>query len=68
MIKDTAKFRIEQVKAINFIFFAESPLSLFTRIANTPIIGINSKDDNNIKKKINHYLQSYKMIYYHLYI
>jgi hypothetical protein len=51
IIKDNSKFKIDEVKAINFIFFIESPLSLLTTIANIPIIGIKSKDDNNIKTK-----------------
>ena len=40
---------VDAVKAIHFIFSNESPLSLLTNITKTPITGINSKDDNNIK-------------------
>jgi hypothetical protein len=49
--KDKNKLAIDEVKAINFIFVTESPLSLLTKMANTPIIGIKSKDDNNIYRK-----------------
>ena len=66
MIIDINKFKIEQVKAINFIFFSERPLSLLTKIANTPIIGIKSKDDNNIyKSKRIRTSVSYRIIMYH---
>jgi hypothetical protein len=33
------------------MFDNETPLSLLTKIASTPNIGIKSKDDNNILKK-----------------
>ena len=49
--KDNNKFTIDEVKAIHFMFVAETPLSLLTIIPNTPNIGIKSKDNNNIKKK-----------------
>ena len=51
MTRDINKLITDVVKAINFIFISETPLSLFTSITNTPIMGINSKDDNNINNK-----------------
>ena len=51
IIKDTNKLNIDAVKAINLILVNETPLSLLTNIKNTPIIGIKSKDNNNIIKK-----------------
>jgi hypothetical protein len=42
---------MEVVSPINLIFVCEVPLSLFTNITNTPIMGIKSKDDNNMDKK-----------------
>ena len=50
IIKDTNKFSIDVVKAIIFIFVNETPFSLLTKITNIPIMGIKSKDDNNIYK------------------
>jgi hypothetical protein len=50
MTKDTNKLSMDVVKAINLIVINETPLSLLTKIASTPNMGINSKDDNNIKK------------------
>ena len=62
IINDKKKFNIDAVKAINLIFFNEIALSLLTNITKTPIIGIKSKDDNNIyKQKINKFLLT---IYY----
>lgn len=50
MTRDTNRLSIDVVKAIIFMFSNETPLFLLTSITNTPIIGINSKDDNNIYK------------------
>lgn len=50
IIKDTNKLSIDVVNAIIFIFVNETPFSLLTKITNTPIMGIKSKDDNNIYK------------------
>ena len=42
---------MDVVKAINFAFLIDrTSLSLFINIANIPIIGIISKNDNNIFK------------------
>ena len=49
------KFKIDVVRAMNFMLLNDSPLSLLINIASTPSIGVKSKDDNNIyktKKKI----------------
>ena len=51
MTRDINKLIMEVVKAINLIFISETPLSLFTNITNTPIMGIKSNDDNNMDKK-----------------
>ena len=44
------KFKIDVVKAINFMLANDTPLSLLINIASTPSIGVKSKDDNNIDK------------------
>ena len=44
------KFKIDVVKAMNFMLANDTPLSLLINIASTPSIGVNSKDDNNIDK------------------
>jgi len=44
------KFKIDVVKAINFMLANDTPLSLLMNIASTPSIGVKSKDDNNIDK------------------
>jgi hypothetical protein len=49
------KFKIDVVKAMNFMLANDTPLSLLINIASTPSIGVKSKDDNNMdknKKKI----------------
>ena len=46
------KFKIDVVKAMNFMLANDTPLSLLINIASTPSIGVKSKDDNNIDKKI----------------
>ena len=48
MINEIKKFKVDVVKAINFIFFSETPLSLLIKIASTPTKGVKSKDNNNI--------------------
>ena len=48
------KFKIDVVKAMNFMLANDTPLSLLINIASTPSIGVKSKDDNNMynnKKK-----------------
>lgn len=57
------KFKIDVVKAINFMLANDTPLSLLMNIASTPSIGVKSKDDNNIykTKRINTSI-SYRMI------
>jgi hypothetical protein len=51
------KFKIDVVKAMNFMLANDTPLSLLINIASTPSIGVKSKDDNNMyKKKKNKYL------------
>ena len=44
------KFKIDVVKAINFMLANDTPLSLLINIASTPSIGVKSKDDNNMDK------------------
>ena len=68
IIKDIIKLSIDVLKAIYFIFVNETSLSLLTNITNTPIIGIKSKDDNNIyKTKRTNTSVSHRMIMYHPY-
>lgn len=45
------KFKIDVVKAINFMLAKDTTLSLLKNIASTPSIGVKSKDNNNIYKK-----------------
>lgn len=59
MTKDIKKFKIDVIKAMDFMFADDAPLSLLNNIANTPSIGVKSKNDNNMfKKKI------YKDLYF----
>ena len=44
------KFKIDVVKAMNFMLANDTPLSLLINIASTPSIGVKSKDDNNMDK------------------
>ena len=53
------KFKIDVVKAMNFMLANDTPLSLLINIASTPSIGVKSKDDNNIYKK-----KKYKYLYF----
>ena len=50
IMNEIKKFKIDVVKAMNFMFVNETPLSLLTNIASTPNIGMKSNDDNNIYK------------------
>ena len=50
-MNEIKKFKTDVVKAMNFMFVNETPLSLLTNMARTPNIGMISKDDNNIYKK-----------------
>ena len=50
IIKDTNKFKIDALNAIYLTVSDVSWLSLFKTNVKIPIIGIKSKDDNNIKK------------------
>ena len=45
------KFKLDVIKAIDFMFPNDTPLSLLINIASTPSIGVKSKDDNNMYKK-----------------
>lgn len=57
IIKDIIKLIIDVLNAIYLIFVNETSLSLLSNITNIPIMGIKSKDDNNIyKPKNNQYL------------
>ena len=49
--KEIKKFKIDVIKAINFMFSVDIPRSLFINIASTPSRGVKSRDDNNIYKK-----------------
>ena len=49
--KEIKKFKIDVIKAINFMFFVDIPRSLFINIESTPSRGVKSKYDNNINKK-----------------
>jgi hypothetical protein len=49
--KDIKKFKIDVIKAMDFMFADDAPLSLLNNIANTPSIGVKSKNDNNMFKK-----------------
>ena len=51
--KEIKKFKIDVVKAINFMLSVDIPRSLFINIASTPTRGVISRDDNNIYKKKN---------------
>jgi hypothetical protein len=42
------KVMIDEVKAMNFMFLNETPLSLLKYTPSTPSIGVISKDNNNI--------------------
>ena len=46
--KEIIKFKIDVIKAMNFMFSNDTPRSLLINIASTPNIGVKSKDDNNI--------------------
>lgn len=48
MINEIKKFKVEVVRAMNFIFLSETPLSLLIKRAIIPNIGVKSKDNNNI--------------------
>ena len=56
IIKDINKLIIDVVKAINLIFFIDTPLFLETTNIKTPKMGITSNEDNNIRKKKKIYL------------
>ena len=49
MTRDTNKLIMDVVKAVNFMFKTETPLSLLTSMTNTPIMGIKSRVDNIIE-------------------
>ena len=49
--KEIKKFKIDVIKAMNFMFSNDTSLSLLMNIASTPSIGVKSKDNNNIYKK-----------------
>ena len=49
--KEIKKFKIDVIKAMNFMFSTDIPRSLLISIASTPSRGVKSKDDNNIYKK-----------------
>jgi len=51
MTKEIKKFKIDVIKAIDFMFADDAPRSLLKNIASTPSIGVKSKDDNNMYKK-----------------
>jgi hypothetical protein len=53
------KFKIDAVKAIHFMFAADSSLSLLINKVITPSIGVKSKDNNNIYK-----IKKYKYLYF----
>jgi hypothetical protein len=44
------KFKIDVIKAMDFMFPNDTPLSLLMNIASTPSIGVKSNDDNNMYK------------------
>lgn len=56
--KEIKKFKIDVIKAINFMFSVDIPRSLFINIESTPSRGVKSKHDNNIYKK-----KGYKYFY-----
>ena len=56
--KEIKKFKIDVIKAMNFMFPNDTPRSLLINIASTPSIGVKSNDDNNIYKKKHNYLYS----------
>ena len=45
------KFNTDVANAMDFVLFNEIPLSLLKNIEITPLKGIKSNEDNNIKKK-----------------
>ena len=49
--KDMNRLIIEKIKDSDFTFISVTLNSLIIYIANRPIVGIKSKDDNNIKNK-----------------
>jgi hypothetical protein len=51
MTKDIKKFKIDVIKAMDLMFADDAPRSLLKNIANTPSIGVKSKNDNNMLKK-----------------
>lgn len=56
IIKEINKFKLDAIKAMNFMFPSDTPRSLLENIASTPSIGVKSKDNNNICKKKYKYL------------
>jgi len=52
------KFKLDVIKAMDFMFPNDSPLSLRLYIARTPSIGVNSNDNNNMYKN-----KKYKFLY-----
>jgi hypothetical protein len=54
MTKDIKKFKIDVIKAMDFMFADDAPRSLLNNIASTPSIGVKSKKDNNMLKKKNY--------------
>ena len=49
--KEIKKFKIDVIKAMDLMYSNDTPRSLYMNIANTPSIGVKSKDNNNINKK-----------------
>jgi len=52
------KFKLDVIKAMDFMFPNDSPLSLRLYIASTPSIGVKSNDNNNMYKN-----KKYKFLY-----
>jgi hypothetical protein len=49
--KEIKKFKIDVIKAMNFVFSNDTPLSLFIHSASTPSIGVKTKENNSMLKK-----------------